>query len=56
MQKKVKLDKKDLEYLKIASKMTPFQTLKWLDEMRKFTIKTIPRQRLRAILKLREAE
>jgi len=53
MKTKIKLSKKELEYLKISAKMTPLDRLKWLEEMRQFTIRTLSHKKLTALFNLR---
>jgi hypothetical protein len=53
MRNKIKLDNKDIEYLAISAKMTPAQRMNWLEDMRQFTLKTLSRQKLNSLFKLR---
>lgn len=54
--KKQKSFEYDKNIIKSAMKTTPSQRLEWLKKAKEFTLKTIPKSKLRLIIKLREKE
>jgi hypothetical protein len=53
MRKKAKAPEYNDEYLEFSAKLTPAQRLRWLEEAQEFVFKAIPKNVLRASLKLR---